>query len=144
ARFVELYQVRIERERDARETVGLVATVLAGAIGDIETESPSRIDIENALASALPPRATAEGRRIYVADADGTVIATAPRDPDRENLSLTSILGEAQPLTTFGARAGVMEISLADGTPSLATVHHAGRGLGSVVVVMPTAGVYDK
>ena len=32
ARFVELYQLKTEREYDARETMGMIATVLAGAL----------------------------------------------------------------------------------------------------------------
>jgi len=109
ARFVELYQLRTEREYDARETMGLIASVLTGALADAgNSDTPSTNEILNALADALPPGATGDGRRIYVADADGMVVATAPRDLDREGIPLTDILGEAQPLTIFGERAGVL------------------------------------
>ncbi len=60
--------------------------------------------------TSLPTGATAEGRRIYITDAEGSVIATAPRAPEEEEVPLTNILGETQPLTTFGERAGVLVI----------------------------------
>jgi len=41
---------------------------------------------------------------------------------------LLDLLGPSQPLTTFGALAGVLEIPLADGTPVFATVRHLYSG----------------
>jgi two-component system, cell cycle sensor histidine kinase PleC len=147
ARFVELYQLKTDREYEARETVGMVAAVLASSLSYLEATSdapPSQIDVLNALDSALPPNATGDGRRIFVADRAGTVIATAPRDHESENLPLTQLIGEAQPLTTFGARAGVLEMILPDETEALATVHHLEGGSGSVAVIEPLENVYDE
>ena len=77
ARFVELYQLRAERDYDARETMGLIASVLTGALRDAaEAENPSPVAFLNTLADALPPGATGDGRRVYVANAAGTVVAT--------------------------------------------------------------------
>ena len=95
------------------------------------------------MPNSLPAGATADGRRIFVADRTGTVVATAPRSTDDEEIPLTRIIGETQPLTTFGARAGVLEIALTDGTPVLGTVHEIDTGLGSVAVIEPIANVYD-
>ncbi len=145
ARFVELYQLRAERDYDARETIGLIAAVITGSLRDTaESESPSAVGYLNALADALPRGATSDGRRIYVADAAGTVVATAPRDLDHEGIPLTDILGEAQPLTVFGQRAGVLEITLTDETEALATVHHIAGGPAAVAIVMPVANVLDE
>ena len=41
---------------------------------------------------------------------------------------LLDVLGAGQPLTTFGAAAGVMEIPLADGTAAFVTVRHLDSG----------------
>jgi two-component system cell cycle sensor histidine kinase PleC len=94
------------------------------------------------MADALPPGATGDGRRIYVTDAEGIVLGTAPRNTEFENQPLTAIIGETQPLTTFGARAGVLQIDLVDGEPALATVHLLGGPLGSVAVVETIANVH--
>src|SRR5689334_23465169 len=80
ARFVELYQLRTEREYQARESLGMIARVLAGALEKLHSgasATPSREDVLNALADGLPPGATNDGRRIFVTDQAGTVIATA-------------------------------------------------------------------
>ncbi|HET7715260.1 MAG TPA: ATP-binding protein [Bauldia sp.] len=144
ARFIELYQLRSAREDDARESMGLTATVLANALAEAgHGSTPSNIEFLNALADALPPGATSDGRRIYVADPDGIIVATAPRDLDREGIPLTDILGEAQPLTIFGERAGVLEITLPDETEALATVHHIAGGPSAVAIVTPLSSVLD-
>ena len=144
ARFVELYQLKLEREYDARETVGMVAMLLATTLG---VKDPAKLltqsDLLNIMADALPPGATGDGRRIYVVDPDGKIVATAPRAVEDEGIPLVRIIGEAEPLTTFGARAGVLEIALADGTRALATLHHLANGQGAVAVIEPVANVYD-
>jgi len=145
ARFVELLQLKSEREYDARETLGMMATVLAGALDASRSESaaPSRDDLADALSDALPPDATGKGRHFYITDRDGKVIATAPRDTAAEGQPLTRLIGEAQPLTTFGARAGVLEIATADNTRVLATVRFLANDGGSVAAVQPVSNVYD-
>src|SRR6266851_10151118 len=55
-------------------------------------------------------------RHVLVGSADGTMIATAPIEARAIGRRLIDVLGPAQPLTTFGAAAGVLEIPLADGT----------------------------
>lgn len=144
-RAVELYQHKNEREYEARQTIELVATVLAGAMESAfptdASETPSAV--QAALRAALPTAATGGGRQVYVTDADDMIIATAPVDSEVKGLPLTRVLGETHPLTIFGARAGVLEIDLADGTSALATVHHLDSAVGTLAVVAPTAVVYD-
>ena len=111
----------------------MIATIVSGALERERTGDrlPTRMAVQNALASSLPPRAIGDGRRIYVSDADGMVIASAPRDAEKEDIPLTAILGETQPLTTFGARAGV----LAD----RARRRHAGDWRGATISTAASA-----
>ncbi|MEX0853574.1 MAG: ATP-binding protein [Bauldia sp.] len=142
ARFVELYQQKVQREEDARRTIGMVASLVSAAFTDAGGGRVlARADALNLLADILPPGATANGRHIYVTDADGLVLAAAPDDAAEARQPLTTIIGEAQLLATFGARAGVLEIGLADGEPALAALHHLDPPLGAVAVVEPTAAV---
>jgi two-component system cell cycle sensor histidine kinase PleC len=145
ARFFELYQLKDQRELGARETVGMVAAIVAAGLDGLgPTEARTQNAVLNAVADALPAGALADGRLVYVTDEDGVVIATAPRMPDHEHVLLTSIIGEAQPLTTFGARAGVLEIALADSEErALAAATHLAAPLGFVAVVQPMSGVYQ-
>ncbi len=61
-------------------------------------------------------------RHEVVANADGTTIATAPLEAGFVGRRLIDILGPTQPLTTFGAAAGVLEIPLSDGSLAYGTV----------------------
>jgi two-component system cell cycle sensor histidine kinase PleC len=61
-------------------------------------------------------------RHDLVTNADGTMSASAPLDAGMAGRRLIDVLGPAQPLTTFGAAAGVLEIPLADGSPAYGTV----------------------
>ncbi len=74
------------------------------------------------LANALPNWATVSGRTFLLANEDGIVSAVTPALDDAIGRRLIDILGPTQPLTTFGASAGVLEISLPDSTQALATV----------------------
>src|SRR5262252_3737587 len=89
------------------------------------------------------------GRYLLVANADGIVFAglrheavtnpegvtvvAVPLDADMIGKPLLDILGPAQPLTTFGALAGVREMPLADETPAFATVRHLYTGQLAVI-----------
>ncbi len=85
------------------------------------------------LDRALPQHAADGGRDILLTDLDGIVIAAAPRR--MVGTALLDILGPAQPLTTFGASAGVLETPLADGTDAFATVRGLKAPLGQLAVV---------
>ncbi len=142
SRFVELYQLKAERELEARQTIDMIASLTATAFANVSHGAElSRTDVLNTLANALPAGATAGGRSIYITDVEGNVIAAEPGPPGEPRQALTDIIGEAQPLTTFGARAGVLEIALADDEHAFATVHFLDPPLGAVAVVEPIASV---
>ena len=80
---------------------------------------------QDVLARALPAWATAAGRRILLTNADGVVAAATPAADGAIGRRLIDLLGPTQPLTTFGAGAGVLEITLPDGTPRARDGAHA-------------------
>jgi len=133
-------------ERTARDELTLTATAIAATLADgteaAAAPSAAAEALRAALEQTLPPRATADGREILLADADGRIVATAPLHPELEGRSLNEILGESQPLTTFGARAGVLELTIVDGIEALATVHHIADGRGMVALVQSTDAVF--
>jgi len=143
ARFAELAIEREGDDADARQTIAMLGDVVAAGFADVNAAQPlSSPDVLARLTGALPVRALDSGRQIYVAGNDGHILAAAPRSPYGANVILTDILGEAQPLTTFGTRAGVLEITLPDGTDAFATAHELPDPLGFVAVVQPTAYVF--
>ena len=94
---------------------------------------------QQALSNVLPTWAMATGRRFMLTNADGVVAAATPGTEAVIGRRLIDLLGPAQPLTTFGAGAGVMELTLPDGTRALATVRMLIPPLGQLAVVQPRA-----
>src|SRR2546421_3790995 len=90
------------------------------------------------LERVLPSWARAPGRQVLVTDdngiviagvrhevvanSDGTTSASMPLEAGMIGRRLIDVLGPTQPLTTFGAAAGVLEIPLADGSLAYGTV----------------------
>ena len=87
------------------------------------------------LDRALPLYAASNGREILVSDLDGTIVAARPQRYVGQ--TLLDILGPAQPLTTFGAGAGVMETPLGNDTEAYATVRGLKAPLGQIAVIQP-------
>jgi two-component system cell cycle sensor histidine kinase PleC len=83
-------------------------------------------DLEAATALVLPDYAMARGRRAAVADARGRIVAATA--PLQSGGPLADLLGPDPLLTEFAEKAGVMRITLADGSRALATVRNLGRG----------------
>ena len=87
------------------------------------------------LLRALPGWATANGRHYIVTDMHGVVAAVVPAAEGMTGRRLIDLLGPAQPLTTFAADAGVMDITLPDETRALATVRLLTAPFGEIAVV---------
>ena len=77
---------------------------------------------QDALTRVLPAWTNAAGRQVLLSNADGAIIAAAPVTGETVGRRLIDILGPTQPLTTFGAGAGVLEITLPNGIKALASV----------------------
>jgi len=95
---------------------------------------------ERPLAQIIPDRALARGRRVLVTDQKGRVTAASPPIA-AEGATLNDILGSEQPLSDFADKAGVMRVTLADGTPALATVRQLPTPFGQVALIHPLANV---
>ncbi|HVZ14602.1 MAG TPA: ATP-binding protein [Bauldia sp.] len=143
ARVLELYIEHNDDDQAARRTIAMLGDVVAASFVDESTTSPlSANDVLNRFADALPAGATDGGREIYLADGNGKIIASSPGMTYRQGMQLGDVLGDAQPLTTFGSRAGVLEITLPDGVEAFAAAHELPDPLGFVAVVQPTAYVF--
>ncbi|MBS0248086.1 MAG: PAS-domain containing protein [Proteobacteria bacterium] len=87
------------------------------------------------LATALPGWAAGNGRSILLTDAHGAVTAAIPATERTIGRRLIDLIGPAQPLTTFGAEAGVLEITTPAGDRALATVRTLSAPFGQIAVV---------
>ncbi|HTT46706.1 MAG TPA: ATP-binding protein [Pseudolabrys sp.] len=91
--------------------------------------------LQDALAQALPPWASSDGRHFMLTNAEGVVTAAMPAADAATGRRLIDLVGPTQPLTTFGADAGVMDITLPDGTRTLATVRTLKAPFGQLAVL---------
>ncbi len=121
---------------DARNHISLIADTIAANLRNADTTNPS--DWQNKLAASLPAGATLDGRQVLLTDASGAVQATAPITLKRDGRALLQILGKDQPVTTFGARAGVLELTLNDGREALVTVRNIRKSQISITLLQPT------
>jgi two-component system cell cycle sensor histidine kinase PleC len=94
---------------------------------------------QDVLARALPPWATSVGRRFLLTNVEGVVAAATPATDATIGRRLIDLLGPTQPLTTFGAGAGVLEITLPDDTRALTTVRMLKAPFGQLAVVQSRA-----
>jgi two-component system cell cycle sensor histidine kinase PleC len=92
-----------------------------------------------ALVRALPAWAAAGERIVLIADADGTIVASVPSEPQKLGHHMLDVLGPTQPLGTFSASPGPVEITLPDGAAAFATVRALRNPLGLVAVVETTS-----
>jgi two-component system cell cycle sensor histidine kinase PleC len=141
-----------QTRQGAQDTLSLMATVVANGLAVSEESLPKtgyRSTLKRILADSLPAGATSKGRVFLVSDQAGKIVASAPIQPSLESRPISDILGPSQPLTVFGARAGVLAVPVDFGgatgdVPVLATVHHLDGQLGMVAVLQPESAVFAK
>ncbi len=149
-RSLELYYDHQATARQARDEIALTATVISSHLASEENNLPElgyRSALQRVLADSLPAGATSNGRTILVANKDGTIVASAPLQPTLEGMQITDIFSASQPLTVFGARAGVLTVKAAllrNGVSedTMATVHHLDGRLGMIAVLQPEEDIY--
>jgi two-component system, cell cycle sensor histidine kinase PleC len=133
---VQVLEHRRQVVFDATQTIEAAADHLATQLDRPTREGPLHIDrSSDAIEKALPAWAAGAGRSILVADAGGTIVATAPEAPQMLGRSLLDVLGPLLPLTTRGETAGTREITLADGDTAFATVRGLKNPVGLLAVV---------
>jgi two-component system, cell cycle sensor histidine kinase PleC len=133
---VQVLEQRRQVVLDARQALEALADELAMVLDHAAKDAKGNsARTSAALERALPAWAAGPDRSILVADADGTIVASLPADSRSIGRALLDLLGPSQPLTTFGAAAGALEITLPDGAAAFATVRALRNPLGVVAVV---------
>ncbi|WP_375409392.1 PAS domain-containing sensor histidine kinase [uncultured Methylobacterium sp.] len=136
---VAMMHIQGQRDEAVRSAVSdveafahLTAAGLADAGNSTETEIGSR------LRALLPASLLHAGRKILVVAPDDQIVAAHPAGTETLG-TLTAYLGESQPLSILGERAGAVTLILANGEPAIAAVRtlRAGR----VAVIQPLSHV---
>jgi two-component system cell cycle sensor histidine kinase PleC len=155
--IVQVLDHRRQSIADLMRQIEAGADFLADRLDKLEksrTDGPaSERRLQSELERMIPGWARSPGRQMLITNADGVIvagvrhlpvgnaegaaIATAPIEPRTLGRRLIDVLGDAQPLTTFGAAAGVLEIPLGDGSLAYATVRSLYASNGEFAVVHP-------
>jgi two-component system cell cycle sensor histidine kinase PleC len=150
--IVQVLDHRRQAAGDIIKQIEATADFLVERLGRLEQPRGDKPDrrLQTELERMMPPWTRAPGRQVLIANSDGVIVAgighelvtnpdgtmsaSAPLEVATVGRRLIDVLGPAQPLTTFAAAAGVLEIPLADGSLAYGTV----RGLwsnGEIAVV---------
>jgi two-component system, cell cycle sensor histidine kinase PleC len=133
---VQVLEQRRQVVFDATAAIEALADHFAVALDRPVREGATHLPrSSDALAQALPAWADGAGRRVLITDGDGTIVAGAPNEPQLLGRQILDVLGPSQPLTTFGAAAGTMEIALGDGEVAFATVRALKNPVGLLAVI---------
>ncbi|TMJ44217.1 MAG: PAS domain-containing sensor histidine kinase [Alphaproteobacteria bacterium] len=142
---VQVLDHRREAISELIKQIESTADLLVARLEGLEQPKGDKPDrrLQGELERLMPSWARAPGRQVLLANGDGVIVAgirhelvtnangsastTAPLEAGVVGRRLIDVLGPTQPLTTFGAAAGVLEIPLADGSLVYGTV----RGLWS-------------
>ena len=130
---VQALDHRQQTLHDMVTTLDAVADLAAARLQHAPTDAVERP--QEVLARALPAWASGAGRRFFLTNSEGVVAAAVPAADGVVGRALIDLLGPAQPLTTFGAGAGVMELTLPDQTRALATVRMLKGPFGQIAVL---------
>ncbi len=149
--FVQILDHRRQAVADLVRHIEAGADVIAERLDRLRAVRRTDLDrrLQNELDALIPSWARSPGRQILVTNVDGMIIAgvshvlaskagstTVVSEPLGLGVigrRLLDVLGPAQPLTTFGAAAGVLDIALMDGTDAFATVRHLDSGQLAIV-----------
>ncbi len=132
---VQVVDQRRQALLNAAINVEAVAEIVAQRLGGMPDKGGSTQRLDDLFRIALPAWATGGNRRALLTNPDGKIIASAPADNSVLGRPLLDILGPSQPLTTFGADAGVLEVALANGVAALATVRELKAPFGQIAVI---------
>jgi len=131
---VQVLDHRREAINEVIKQIESTADLLVGRLERLEQPKGDKPDrrLQGELERMMPSWARAPGRQVLLANGDGVIIAgirhelvnnadgggsaTASLEAGMVGRRLIDVLGPTQPLTTFGAAAGVLEIPLADGS----------------------------
>lgn len=136
--WIQVREGRKETVLDAISDIDVIASLAAAKFAD--RRAPADRAAASAqlgeLAKGMPASALSESRSLLLVDDSGAVLAAYPPSETAPS-QLNELLGDAQPLTLFADRAGVMTIKLATGEDGIATVRALPASSGQIAVVQP-------
>ncbi|MGA8610422.1 MAG: ATP-binding protein [Xanthobacteraceae bacterium] len=135
---VQVIDLRRQADAEARQIIEALADQMAVGLDRPASDGkPGLAATVDSLPHRLPEWAAGAQRRVLFADADGTIVASIPDDPALRGRAILDVLGPWQPVTTMGAQAHTMPITLPNEEIALASVRALKNPLGMLAVLQP-------
>lgn len=140
----DLFTLKAEKEKAAANPTDQSGNGNASETVDSAplATTPNATQMQEWLFGALPDVELAKAYRIYLIDENGMIVASIPRDETDMRKTLVDLLGRLQILSTFGASAGALDVTLPGGEAALAVMHHLGEGRGSIALLQNEAELF--
>src|SRR5215831_9192814 len=118
---IQAFAHRNQAIADVVEDIELVAEILSDRLNQAtgDAKGDGSIPVQRAVERGLPRLAAAPGRWLLVTNGSGVIVAASPSAAAMMGQRLIDVVGQTNLMTTFGARAGVQEITIGDGTAEL-------------------------
>ena len=127
--------------RSAITDVEAVTRLAAAAFSGVEIADDAKAaDAHRNLGELLPPGLLRAGRRVLLVSPDDVIVAANPPLPGSRR-TLTEHLGDMQALSILAERAGVMPVTLPDGSVVIAALRNLPAGRGQVAVLQPLSEI---
>ncbi len=128
AAWLQAVTSRNEIMADSASQIEILAQLARAELsGPVEGGAIRRGEGAELLSRVLPEGRLTEGRHVLLADAEGRIVGVSPKSLLVAE-TLEGVLGSTQPLTIMADRAGVLAVTLPDGTKALAAVRNLPGG----------------
>ncbi len=141
---VQIAEHRRETLAEAHENLTLITAAIGEDLSHRVGKDAAKAKVGELLRNALPSQTIAGGRRFYVTDSTGQILGAMPEAGANAPATLADVLGKAQPLAVSAEKAGVLDLTLADGTKVLAAVRNLRQPLGQIAVIQPKERALDR
>jgi two-component system cell cycle sensor histidine kinase PleC len=129
---------------EAQDALFLVTSSVADDVTRRIGKDTSKSKLNEALRSALPPQALAGGKRFFVTDNSGQIVAAIPDATSSSTSTLGQIQNTSQSLAPFANGSRTLNLTLSDGTDAIATVRNLSQPLGHFVAIQSTRDALDR
>ncbi len=140
--IVQITDHRREAFIEAQNTLSLVASSVAEEITKRLGKDTSKSKVSEALRNALPSQVLNGGKRFYVTDNSGQIVATMP-EPNYSTSTLAQMLDASQSLALLADRSRTIDLTMNDGTDAIATARSLPQPLGHLVAIQTTRDALD-
>ncbi|MCX7315643.1 MAG: hypothetical protein NTZ22_02090, partial [Hyphomicrobiales bacterium] len=121
-----------------------VTSELTASLAGQKLDSPKSVtNIVATLGRILPEQHLRHCAQVYIADEQSTIVATAPAKLGISG-TISSRLGQSQPITVLAENAGVVAITLPDGSKAIAMARNIGNKGALAIVVQPVTQALQR